>query len=50
MQKTDVLIIGSEGAGARAAIQAHDQGAKVLIVTKGKDGPFRCHHHGRNGH
>lgn len=36
MKKTDVLIIGSEGAGARAAIQAHDQGAKVLMVTKGR--------------
>lgn len=36
MKKTDVLIIGSEGAGARAAIQAHDQGSQVLIVTKGR--------------
>ncbi len=36
MKKADVLIIGSEGAGARAAIQAHDLGAKVLIVTKGR--------------
>jgi succinyl-diaminopimelate desuccinylase len=36
MKKVDVLIIGSEGAGARAAIQAHDRGAKVLIVTKGR--------------
>ena len=38
MVKTDVLIIGSEGAGARAAIAAHDAGAKVLIVTKGRIG------------
>ncbi len=36
MKNADVLIIGSEGAGARAAIQAHDRGAKVLIVTKGR--------------
>lgn len=36
MKKADVLIVGSEGAGARAAIQAHDRGAKVLIVTKGR--------------
>lgn len=36
MKKADVLIIGSEGARARAAIQAHDRGAKVLIVTKGR--------------
>lgn len=36
MKTTDVLIVGSEGAGARAAIQAHDRGAKVLIVTKGR--------------
>jgi len=36
MRKADVLIIGSEGAGARAAIQAHEQGAQVLMVTKGR--------------
>jgi succinate dehydrogenase/fumarate reductase flavoprotein subunit len=36
--KTDVLIIGSEGAGARAAIAAHDAGAQVLVVTKGRLG------------
>lgn len=36
MKKTDVLIIGSEGAGARAAIQAHDKGVGVLIITKGR--------------
>ena len=27
--QTDVLIAGSEGAGARAAISAHDAGAAV---------------------
>jgi succinate dehydrogenase/fumarate reductase flavoprotein subunit len=38
MLVTDVLIIGSEGAGARAAIAAHDAGADVLVVTKGRFG------------
>ena len=38
MLKTDVLIIGSEGAGARAAIQAYDQDVNVMIVTKGRMG------------
>ena len=36
--KTDVLVIGSEGAGARAAIEACDQGAEVTLVTKGRLG------------
>ncbi len=31
---TDVLVIGAGGAGLRAAIEAHNKGAKVLIVTK----------------
>lgn len=38
---TDVLVIGSEGAGARAAIEAADSGVEVLCVTKsaiGKSG------------
>ena len=30
----DVLIIGGGGAGASAAIEANDNGAKVMIVTK----------------
>lgn len=38
MLETDVLIIGSEGAGARAAIAAYDAGAQVLVVTKGRFG------------
>lgn len=38
MLTTDVLIIGSEGSGARAAIAAHDAGADVLVVTKGRSG------------
>ncbi len=36
--KTDVLVIGSEGAGARAAIEASDRGAEVTMVTKGRLG------------
>jgi len=31
----DVLIIGTEAAGAKAAIEANLAGAKVLVVTKG---------------
>ena len=31
---TDVLIIGAGGAGTSAAIEAHQNGAKVMIVTK----------------
>jgi len=36
--KTDVLIIGSEAAGARAAIEAANQGLEVIMVTKGVQG------------
>ena len=32
----DVLIIGGGSAGLRAAIEAHDAGAQVLIISKGK--------------
>ena len=31
----DVLVIGTEGTGARAALEAARQGAHVLAVTKG---------------
>src|SRR5919106_3174723 len=34
----DVLIIGSGSAGLRAAIEAHDVGANVLIISKSKRG------------
>ncbi len=34
--ETDVLVIGSGGAGLTAAIAAHDAGAKVQIVEKAK--------------
>jgi succinate dehydrogenase/fumarate reductase flavoprotein subunit len=33
--EADVLVIGSEGAGARAAIEAAAAGLKVIVVTKG---------------
>ena len=33
-QETDVLVLGFGGAGAAAAIEAHDAGAKVLIIEK----------------
>ena len=34
----DVLIIGNGSAGLRAAIEAHDCGANVVIVSKSKRG------------
>ena len=33
--RTGVLVIGSEAAGAKAAIEAQDEGADVLVVSKG---------------
>lgn len=33
--ETDVLVIGGGGGGLRAAIAAHDAGARVLILSKG---------------
>ena len=35
---SDVLVIGAGGAGLRAAIEAHDHGAKVLLVGKSLEG------------
>lgn len=35
---TDVLVIDAGGAGCRAALEAHYQGAKVAIVCKGRFG------------
>ena len=32
--ETDVLVIGGGGAGASAAIEAHEAGARVMVVTK----------------
>ncbi|MGC2482625.1 MAG: FAD-dependent oxidoreductase, partial [Nitrososphaeraceae archaeon] len=34
----DVLIIGGGSAGLRAAIEAHDAGANVLIISRSKRG------------
>src|SRR6266852_1738293 len=34
----DVLIIGGGSAGLRAAIEAHDAGAHVLIISKSREG------------
>jgi len=39
---TDVLIIGSGGAGLRAAIEARRQGVNVLLVSKSKLGLANC--------
>ncbi|MBI2371904.1 MAG: FAD-binding protein [Deltaproteobacteria bacterium] len=36
--ETDVLIVGSEGAGARAAIEAAEQGGRVTLLSKGNLG------------
>ncbi len=33
--ETDVLVIGGGGGGLRAAIEAHDTGARVLVLSKG---------------
>lgn len=35
MLKTDVLVIGSEGGGARAAVAASESGVEVIMVSKG---------------
>ncbi|MBI2350988.1 MAG: FAD-binding protein [Deltaproteobacteria bacterium] len=33
-EETDVVVLGYGGAGAAAAISAHDAGARVVIVEK----------------
>ncbi len=33
-KETDVLVVGFGGAGASAAISAHDAGSRVLILEK----------------
>jgi succinate dehydrogenase/fumarate reductase flavoprotein subunit len=40
--ETDLLIIGGGGAGARAAVEAHDAGLKVTMVVKGLLGRSGC--------
>ncbi|MBM4298733.1 MAG: FAD-binding protein, partial [Deltaproteobacteria bacterium] len=37
-EQTDVVVLGCGGAGAVAAITAHDAGARVVIVEKGDGG------------
>jgi succinate dehydrogenase/fumarate reductase flavoprotein subunit len=47
-KETDVLVIGGGLAGMRAAIEAHDQGANVLLILKGKLGRMNagiCSYH-----
>lgn len=39
---TDLLIVGGGGAGCRAAIEAHDQGVKVILLVKGRLGNSGC--------
>lgn len=34
--ETDVIIVGAGGAGMRAAIAAADEGARVIVITKGQ--------------
>ena len=36
--ETDVLVIGSGMAGLFASVKAHDAGAKVMMVSKGRLG------------
>jgi len=38
MYSCDVLIIGGGSAGLRAAIEAHDNGANVLLISKNRKG------------
>ena len=40
--EADVLVVGGGGAGCRAAIEAHDQGADVLMMVKGGLGNSGC--------
>lgn len=37
-EQTDVIVVGSGGAGLCAAIEAAENGSRVLILTKGKYG------------
>ena len=40
--ETDILIIGTGGAGLRAAAEAHEKGIKVLLVSKSRAGYNNC--------
>jgi succinate dehydrogenase/fumarate reductase flavoprotein subunit len=40
--ESDILVIGTGGAGLRAAIEAHEKGAKVKLVSKAPAGHNNC--------
>jgi len=40
--ETDILVIGTGGAGLRAAAEAHEKGARVLLVSKSRAGYNNC--------
>lgn len=40
--EADVIVFGGGGAGSRAAIEAYDHGAKVIMAVKGKVGHSGC--------
>ena len=40
--QSDILIIGTGGAGLRAAIEAHENGAQVVLVSKAPAGYNNC--------
>ena len=42
----DVVIVGYGGAGAAAAITAHDAGAKVIVLEKNDEGGGNTQHSG----
>lgn len=41
--QTDVLVVGGGGSGCRAAIEAADNGAKVILLVKGTLGNSETH-------
>lgn len=48
--ETDVLIIGAGIAGCRAAIEACNHGARVVLTTKGLFGRYAFRLAENNGH
>jgi fumarate reductase (CoM/CoB) subunit A len=40
--QSDILIVGTGGAGLRAAIEAHESGTKVVLVSKAPAGYNNC--------
>ena len=41
-EEADVVVLGYGGAGAVAAISAHDAGVKVIVVEKDEGGGNTC--------